>query len=517
MNASGPARTPVALVGVTCALAALVLYAATCSPGVVFQDGGVHQYRIVSGQLVSPYGLALSHPLHYWLGRAALVLLPWGDAAYRLNLLSAICGAVGVGVLAAVVTALTGRGLPGVLAASAAGVAQTYWQHSVATETYTLAAALMTIEWCVLLHYARTRQPGLLVVLCAVNGLHVADHLLGLLTLVTYAGLAVERVLRGRLAFRWLPFAAAVWLVTASPYWLLVIAEWRSSGELGATLYSAFFGLGPVGRGYAREVFNVSLSPGLLARAGLVYGYCFPSLVPLIALVGLFRPARRRGRVFRHVLIAQTLILGVFVIRYAIRDQYTFFVPLCVLTGLWFGLGADACLRCVRRPSPRAWLVTGLVAQVILPLIVYAAFPVMAEQRGWFRDRLRDIPYRDEYRHFFQPWKNGDDAADMLALDALNRAGAGGWVLADGTTAYAIACRYTVSGGPADVRIFDGWRCVNDARWSHVTPEQLRERLATGGKVVAVPGFRVEELWSRDFQLVKGAVLWRVELPPAAR
>ena len=58
--------------GLVAGIAALVLYAATGARDVEWQDPGIHQYRVLTGRLEHPLGLALSHPLHFWAGRAAL-------------------------------------------------------------------------------------------------------------------------------------------------------------------------------------------------------------------------------------------------------------------------------------------------------------------------------------------------------------------------------------------------------------------------------------------------------------
>jgi len=142
-----PAALPAALLA---GLLALLLYVATGSRGVEWQDSGTHQYRIITGQIGHPVGLALTPPLHYWLGRGILHL-PIGEPAYRLNLLSAICGATGVGLLAALVVQLTRNRYAAALAALALGLSHAYWQMSAVTETYTLACALMLAEWLLLL------------------------------------------------------------------------------------------------------------------------------------------------------------------------------------------------------------------------------------------------------------------------------------------------------------------------------------------------------------------------------
>ena len=72
-------------------LAALVLYAATCAPGPLWQDSGVYQYRIWHNDIEGKLGLALSHPLYHITG-IIVKYIPFGEFAYRVNLISAIIG-----------------------------------------------------------------------------------------------------------------------------------------------------------------------------------------------------------------------------------------------------------------------------------------------------------------------------------------------------------------------------------------------------------------------------------------
>ncbi|MBU0639583.1 MAG: DUF2723 domain-containing protein [Planctomycetes bacterium] len=506
--------SPFAL-GAVWTLATLLLYAATGAPGVQWQDSGIHQYRIVSGVLENPYGLALSHPLHYWLGRAALHF-PFGSAPQRLNLLSAVAGAVTVGLVAGVVAALTRRRAAACLAAVALALAHSFWQMSAVTETYTLAAALLALEWCLLLAYVRTRAPLLLVAVFAVNGLHVADHLLGLLTLVTYVGLAIERVARGKLAPRWLLVAVLAWLVTTTPYTTLIWSHYRHTGELGATLSSALFGGQGGSGGYAGDVFNLKLSWGKLCLATLTLGYSFPSLALPIALGGLLRPARGRVRIFRRVLIAQTIIIVGFVFRYSIVDLYTFFVPVCVVVALWFGVGVDRLLGKPGRQPARGWVGVVLVASALLPLVVYWYFPTAARTRGWLHSTMRDIAFRDEYAFFFRPWKHGDHSGEEMADAVLREAGADGVFISDGTIAYTVATRFLTLVDPPATQVYCRRRCLTDPARPPLTTDELRDYLRSGRVVLTTPWKWIEKRWGPDFVIDQADPFWCLGLPPSA-
>nr|HPM24922.1 hypothetical protein [Phycisphaerae bacterium] len=376
--------------------------------------------------------------------------------------------------------------------------------------TYTLAAALMTIEWMLLLRYARTRHPGWLIAVFAVNGLHVADHLLGLLTLATYGVLLLGQVIRRRMAARWLAVAALVWLVTAAPYWTLVLASYQQTGDLAGTLRSAFFGGSARTTGWSDSVMNLGLSAAQARIVVLTFGYCFPSAAGVVALVGLWWPANGRRRLFRRVLLAQTVIIGVFVARYTIKDLYTYFVPICMLTAFWFGCGVAWLLRRVRR---QRWVTGLLVLNAGLPLLVYAYFPVIAQQRGWLKGQLRDAPYRDEYRAFFRPWRVNDDSAARFAHQALAELGDGGWLIGDNTTAFPVAITYLVQGGPAAVRVYWFRECLTDPAQPPLTDDELGAHVRGGGRVLLVPSALIERRIPPPLEIDKTQPLWRVVAP----
>lgn len=507
------------LVGAACGFVALVLYWVTLAPGVCWQDSGVHQFRILSGMLENPYGLALSHPLHYWLGRAMLVL-PSGstDPAWRLNLLSAISGAIGVGAVAALVGAITQRGVAAMLAGAALAIAHAYWVHSVVTETYTLAAALMGIEWLLLWRYSRRGEPAALLAVFMLNGLHVSNHLLGLLPLASYVVLALERVLRRRVHAGWLGVFGLGWVIAASPYLSLVLRHGMQSHDWMGTLHSALFGVGLGGGGYAKEVLNAAISWGLMKNALLVLGYNFPSLVIPLAIAGMARPARQRGVLFRNVMLGQTLLIAVFVLRYSIRDQYTFFVPLCAVLALWFGIGVDALLRYFEQYGVRSRDPSGLVRvqpgsagpvvlvaltlSTIAPLGVYAIFPSMAAQRGWLRSQMRDLPFRDEYRHFLQPWRGGDDTAAQYARAILAESPSSGLLMTDVTAGYALAYMQRVMQLAPEVEIYVVNRNLTRENMPLMTADALRQTAIRGATIVATPSPVIEEWWGGEFELI---------------
>src|SRR5687768_15446425 len=106
-----------------------IVYVISLAPGPVWQDNGLIQCRVLRRDLFGQLGLALSHPLYYVIA-IAFQALPFGESAYRTNLVSAVFGAITVANIFLLLALMTGRRLPAVAGALSVGVAHTFWQHA---------------------------------------------------------------------------------------------------------------------------------------------------------------------------------------------------------------------------------------------------------------------------------------------------------------------------------------------------------------------------------------------------
>ena len=118
--------------------AALGLYLRTLVPDVFVADFAEFQYQPARLGLPHPNGF----PLYMLLGWA-WSHLPWGSVAWRMNLLSAVGGALAVALTVAFGQRLSGRISVGVLAGGLLALSPTFWSFSVAAERYTLNLALL--------------------------------------------------------------------------------------------------------------------------------------------------------------------------------------------------------------------------------------------------------------------------------------------------------------------------------------------------------------------------------------
>jgi hypothetical protein len=157
----------------------LALYSRTLLPDVGAWD-------TAEFQAIGPV-LGIAHPTGYptytlvaWLG--SVLLQPFGNEAYRADLLSALLVA-GAGALATIATVrLTGRPLLGVLAGLAFIVTPIAWRVAVRADAHALHIFLAATILVLLIEWQRRQQAGpWLVAAAVVFGLSLGNHALTLL------------------------------------------------------------------------------------------------------------------------------------------------------------------------------------------------------------------------------------------------------------------------------------------------------------------------------------------------
>lgn len=454
------------------------LYAATANRGIQWQDSGYRVLRVITHDLLGHLGLALSHPLHYWLAR--LVTLPhWHNPALVITLLSSLFAAVTVANVFGCVRLLTGNWKAAAFASASLAVAHIFWQMATLAETYTLTAALLSAEiWCLVLFLQGHHRA--LTGMFLFNGLGLANHMLAGLTTPVLVIVALLAWRDRRITNRDLLLAALVWLAGSLPYSALVAIQCIRTGDLLGTIRTALFGTA-----YADRVLNTRLSPGLLARSAGFLAYDFPNLLLPAAALGLLRAERLgQSKSIRFTLIAAMIIHALFVMRYNIVDQQTFFIPLCVLLSIWGGLGAAYVLTWPASIS-RTVLFAAAVALLVLTPATYAIAP-HAARRLHLLDKYPQKPYRDSYTYFFVPWSIVEDSADRMSDAALDLTSPDGVVLySDGMALPALEYK-RLRRGASGVRIAAMPSLTQPA--GHARFLELIHQRPADAPVILVPG-----------------------------
>jgi len=401
---------------------AAALYYLSVAPGVLWQDSGMAQLRVLNHDYVGQLGLALAHPLFYLVAQV-FQFLPFHDSAFKTNLVSATAAVFTVANMYLLLYLLLGqtpyRRFSAALGAVSLAVAHTFWQHAALAEVYTVSTAILTVELLVLIKFARGGWAGWWFLAWGLNGLECSNHVLALLTLATIIIWSTSLVRRGRIKLWWFAPAVGLWLIGNLPYEYLGFRAWQAGQSPVSILHSMLFGL------YQREVLNVTLSWRLLLMATFTIGLNFPTPNFLLVPLGLVKGRKIIGRGLWGLMLVATLFHLLFAIRYPVRDQYTFFIVPVLFLAIWLSIGTNYLL------SQRPKLVPLIAGCALVPPLVYAILPSLIGDRI-FPESDRS-PSRNESEYFLWPWKTGYTNAESFARDVFAMVSPESIILSDTT------------------------------------------------------------------------------------
>lgn len=477
--------------------AVIALYLATMAPGVLWQDNGLAQVRTLQRDIYGDLGLALSHPLYYVL-TITFQHIPFGESAFRTNLVAVLFGAVTVANVFLLLRVLTGRIAPALVGAISLAVAHTFWQQCVMAEVYSVSSALLTAELLCFFQYSRTQRPIWLILLFFCNGLGISNHMMAVLSLACYFLLTIRLLMTRRLKVNVVPLVAASWLFGAGLYLGMIVSQIVDGSGLSTVIHSALFG-----SAYSRQVLNLSIRGGLLKNTVLYIGLNFPTPLFLLVLSAVASLRNCKCADIRKLIAALLAVHMIWAMRYNVPDQYTFFFLSVVLWAIVIGLGADRFLG----PNPSRWNHVLIVAAA-LPVLVYLPLPRVTRALHLNLGLAREVPCRDSYTYFLHPWKTGYRGAERFVSELRNSLQDGSVLIADSTTVRPLHyAQLTGRWNPA-VRVFPP---IEAADGSEFTPAMVREELATWRVyVVSIePGYCPDWLL-RHYEFCRDGLVYRV-------
>lgn len=415
-------------------LIAATLYLSTAARGIQWQDRGAFVIRVMENKPLNELGLALSHPVHFYLSRLA-VLSGIAEPSFAVVMISALSGAAAVALLGATVLTLTGSRSAAVYSAMSLMIANSFWQMATVAEVYSLTAGLLALELLGVALYARTKDTRFMLLAFLANGVGISNHLqAGLTSPILVAWLA------------WLLWkkkvkpVEAVWafglmVAGAGLYLYFIAAEFFRTGDFLMTVRSALFGL------HFREgVLNTADLWELVGNGMAFTLLAYPHLLLAFAVVGCAGSGgRQQSRAVHIVLLAGLFVHALFALRYRVVDQYTFFMPMFLFLALFGGIG----YHIVARPQGQGRYVRGLAWLLLLmtPLL-YALVPSFARSMQVLGDKSHNKPYRDDYIYLFTPWSIVETSAQRIAHEAVDLAGNDGAIIyEDGMISFALQYR----------------------------------------------------------------------------
>ncbi|HEU4327765.1 MAG TPA: DUF2723 domain-containing protein [Roseiflexaceae bacterium] len=390
----------------------LALYVRTAAPSVLSGDSA--EFQLAAPLLGVPH--PTTYPLYTLLGKLATLLIPVGDLARRVTLVSALAGALTVALLFLLARRL-GAGTPAaVLAALALGLAPGLWNAATLAEVYTLLAALLAALALLLARPAADTR-GLRGAAFAA-GLGFSHHGLFVFTglpLLAVAALAVVRHERLRAAPARLLALLLCFALGLMP-WLFPLVQYARLGPFDGQDYGLprhYFWGSPTSWGEVLELLaggplrsgalRLPTPGGLLEMLTMVAGRLWFEFGPLgcvLGLVGcaaLLRRDRRAG--LGALWVAAGTLLYLALLGPAVQDAPVFTLPILLPWALWVGFGgqtlADA-LRTKNQEPQLGQLKTQNVKLKTLSALLLAATLVWGYTR---------VPYANK-RHLtlFRSW-----------------------------------------------------------------------------------------------------------------
>jgi hypothetical protein len=281
----------------------------------------------------------------------------------------------------------------------------------------------------------------------------------------------------------------------------LVVKNIIQTSNIAGTLASAAFG-----ERWQEAVLNTSLSARIIKENFLYILLNFPTPNLLLFFVGCFGLFKiSPSRAFRNIIIALTVLFFLFAFRYTISDRYAFFIPFYCLASLLIGIGIDILLIQKNFNVPK-YLV---FLFCVLPIGVYAILPLSAEKTQLSIGTRNDIPYRNDYKYFLQPWKTGYKGAELFANEALNLPEDNAVVYADATTVGPLLYLQEVKGKRPDVKIVSD--SINSKDAPKFNEQTIAQLLKTGQVYVASnkPGYCPQFVLD-NYDFIKTGILWQV-------
>jgi hypothetical protein len=415
MRIDGSRRADIALGGALFLLA-LALYLRTLAPSVVamFDDS-------LEFQLVCPT-LGIAHPTGYplytllgWL----FTLLPVGDAAYRVNLMSAFSGALTVALLYPAIKALTPTTMPqearrlGAFVGPLIGLAVSpvFWSQATVAEVYTLNSAFVALLLALLLSASQLTD---LYLVAAVYGLSLTHH--RTMALLAPAMLAYPAALK-KVQLTTLKKPSVVLrllLALLAPLLLYLYIPLR--GTVTTSLDGTYVNTpGGFWQQVTASGYNLFLAENPLAGSRPLWFYLrlfFDQFGPLglvMGLLGLLWLLRRPPEL--ALTGGAFACYTAFGLLYHVPDVEVFFIPSFLIYTLWIGAGIALATSWVivaayhpSSPLPGR-LLTGDRLLAVLFVILFA--PLLSTALDAFREHF---PAQDRSR----AWQVHDYGLDVL-------------------------------------------------------------------------------------------------------
>jgi hypothetical protein len=384
----GARAKPDLVIAVVLGGSALAFYVKTIAPTLLMADAAEFQFASYLLGIAHPTG----YPLYLMLGWLWSHLFPLGDAAFRINLLSAVFAALATGLLYALILEVLRSTLRGVRTSLVRATAtigtltmafsHTFWSQAVKAEVYALNSLFVVVILFLLVRWSRSdfRSRRTLYLAAFFYGLSLTHHRTMILFLPAFALFTwlVDRstltnlqslwkllvlVIVPQILYLYVPLRAA-----ATPYLRIELAPDRTLELYTNTLRG--FGDFVMGQMFRAELgYQAPIAERLAMAAGFLLNQ-FGIAGLSVGLLGALRLGIGRWKVL-VLLGVSYLALVAFNLFYFIGDIHVLFTPTYIIFTIWIALGVGWLLETAgylakRWPRARSAACYGIVALLAL-------------------------------------------------------------------------------------------------------------------------------------------------------
>jgi hypothetical protein len=356
-----------------------------------------------------------NHPLTVTLGWLC-TFLPFGNPAFRTNLLSVLFGAATVANLFICFRLCGGRVSVAAAVAAVAAASHSLWWHSTIVENYAVTAALVSLCYLLLTLFDQRGAARYLMASSFVAGLAVFNHVQNGFLCLGVGVVGIVAWMRGQVRFPAIIGCAVAAIAGLSPWALLVLKDAGNGSGVVDALNQAFFGK------FQDTFFSEPFARAVYEVAYLLWWQSPLGIMSVGALLGVVQFLRLRG--LRPTLLGMLthmgLTLAVFA-GYSTWDRFAFMLSGFVGLFYFAGFGLAGAAGVARSGLMRAGVVVWCSLAVVVGAALYAAVVPLARDPLSVWSRRYSGGYSahlyDQAEYIANPNKRGYVEVERFARD----------------------------------------------------------------------------------------------------
>lgn len=385
--------------GIFLLIGVFLFYLKTLAPTVLWGD---------SAKLtISAYTLNLdctpgSHPLHGLIG-SLFNLIPFGNIAYRQNLMSAFFASLTVFLLYLVIFKITNSRLSSICAALSLTVSHTFWHLAVINETYSLLSFFFVLLILILLIWQKSQDNRLLYLFFFLLALSISNNGLMVFFIPAYMIYFLCFGQNRKILIKSNIFLIFISFLLGSSLLIFLFIHKRHS----LTQILSYNVVIPFTR-YYRTFYKMVLET---IKYPIYLLYQFPVLGFFLGLKGIRRFFKLDKKLFLLLLVIAIIDIC-FAGGYMRQKQFYLLIPSYLIFAIFIGIGFNSIKNNYSK-------IVIILIMICLPILLYYNVPFILDSLHIDLVKARSLPYRDNNRYFLLPDKSNYFGAYMYGKETL--------------------------------------------------------------------------------------------------